>query len=469
MITRQLLSVAAAEPTGDPALLWRAAGRLGISRPALEPVESAGLIEVDSRVRFRHPLFRSAVYRAAAPEDRRRVHRALAETTDEQRDPDRRAWHLAEAAEGPDENAAAELGAPPARPGGVASHRRGVPAACSRADAGSCAAGGKRAGRRPDKPPGRRARPAERLAGDRGDGPLDDLQNARLHLVRAQLAFFLSRGKDASPLLLSAAKRLESLDVDFARETYLEAMAAAMFAGRLASPGGGTLDGARAAIAGPRPSQRPRVADLILDGLAALHTEGYSAGAPTLHRTLVGLLRAYPERTSSLAVAGGAFRPYTCGMRALGVLSKRHVFLAREAGALSELPLALSSRIFVHLFTGELGIARALVEELNSVTEVIGSDLAPYGAIGLAAFEGLEERAQALLDVTNADARRRGQGVGISVTQWATALLGTDPGLGRYEEALSAAPAGERLPRRPRHVELGNGRADRGRSPKRDA
>jgi DNA-binding CsgD family transcriptional regulator len=437
---QRLLLVAAAEATGDPALLWRAAGRLGISRPVLEPAGSAGLIEVDGRVRFRHPLVRSAVYRAALPAERRHVHEALAESTDAQVDPDRRAWHLAEAADRPDENVAAEL----ERAAGRAQARGGLAAAAAFRQRAVALT----------QDPARRAQgalaaaqtslqagafgAAERLVDIAAMGPLDDLQKARLDLVRAQLAFVSSRGNDASPLLLEAAKRLESLDVELARETYLEAMAAAMFAGRLASPGGGTADIARAAHAGPRPSRRPQVADLLLDGLAALHSEGYAAGVPTLQCALVGFTQGLPgaEELRLLWLACVSALHLWDDER-WDVLSTRHVDLAREAGALSELPLALSSRIYLHLFTGELPAARALVEEVNSVTEVTGSDLTPYGAIGLAAFTGREERAQALLDASNADAERRGEGVGISVTSWAKALLNN--GLGRYGEALRAA------------------------------
>jgi DNA-binding CsgD family transcriptional regulator len=438
--TQWLLLVAAAEPTGDPALLWRAATRLGITRQVLGPAEAAGLIEVDSWVRFRHPLVRSAVYQAASPSYRRRVHEALAASTDTRVDPDRRAWHLAEAASGPDENVASELERAAARAqahGGLAAAaaflQRAValtqdPARCAQralvAAQTSLRAGVFDA--------------AERLVGTAAMGPLDNLHNARLGLVRAQLAFVSSRGNDASPLLLEAAKRLESLDVDLARETYLEAMAAAMFAGRLASSGGGTPDIARAAHARPRPSRPPQVADLLLDGLAALHSEGYSAGVPTLQRALVGFSQGLPGagelRLLWLACVSAL---HLWDDECWGVLSGRHVFLSREAGALSELPLALSSRVYMHLFMGELAAARALVEEMNSAMEVTGSDLTPYGAIGLAAFEGREEMAQALLDPSNADAERRGEGIGISVTHWGKAMLYN--GLGRHQEALGAA------------------------------
>jgi hypothetical protein len=371
----------------------------------------------------------------------------LAESTDAQVDPDRRAWHLAEAADGPDENVAAEL----ERAAGRAQARGGLAAAAAFLQRAVALT----------RDPARRAQSAlaaaqtslhagaldaaERMVEIAAMGPLDDLQNARLYLVRAQLAFVLSRGNDASPLLLAAAKRLESLDFELARETYLEAMSAAMFAGRFASPGGGTPDVARAAHAAPRPTQRPRVADLFLDGLAALHSQGYSAGAPTLQRALVGFTQALGEaeelRLLWLACVSAL---HLWDDERWNVLSKRHVHLAREAGALSELPLALSSRIYMHLFTGELDAARVLVEEVNSVMEVTGSDLTPYGAVGLAAFEGREEKAQALLDASNADAERRGEGVGISVTHWALALLNN--GLGRHEEALSAAQQASAFP-----------------------
>src|ERR1700727_3170047 len=276
--TQRLLWVAAAEATGDPLLLWRAAARLGITHPLLEPAKSVGLIEVDSRVRFRPPLVRSAVYRVASPSERRQVHEALAESTDAQVDPDRRAWPLAEAADGPDENVAAEL----EWAAGRAQARGGLAAAAAflqRAVALTQA-------------PARRAQralgaartslqagafdAAEQLVGIGAMGPLDDLHKGRLDLVRAQLAFVSRRGNDASPLLLEAAQRLESLDVELARETYLEAMAAAMFAGRLASPGGGTPDIARAAHAGRRPSRRLQLADLLLVCLGAIHREGES-------------------------------------------------------------------------------------------------------------------------------------------------------------------------------------------------
>src|SRR5882724_8387311 len=279
--TRRLLLLAAAEPVGDPALMWRAAQRLGIGVEASDAAESEGLLEFGPRVTFRHPLVRSAIYRGASREERRSVHRALAEATDPDADPDRRAWHRAQAAPEPDEEVAADL----ERSAGRAQSRGGLAAAAAfleraarltpnlarRGERALVAAQAKHQAGAPDAALGL-------LATTQG-GPLDDLQRARVDLLRAQIAFAVNRGRDAPPLLLTAAKRLEPLDVGLARETYLDALQAAMFVGRLAS-GGGLLEVAQAARGAPPPLRSPRPADLLLDGLARLITEGHPAGAP---------------------------------------------------------------------------------------------------------------------------------------------------------------------------------------------
>jgi hypothetical protein len=278
---RQLLLVAAAEPTGDPALLWRAAERLGVTGQGLAPAESAGLLAAGPRVRFRHPLVRSAVYRAASPEERRRVHRALAEATDPEVDPDRRAWHLAEAAAGPDEDVAAEL----ERAAGRAQARGGLAAAAAflerasdltpepvrRAQRALAAAQTKyEAGALED---------AVALLATAESGTLDDLERARVHLLRGQIAFAARRGSDAPPLLLSAARELDAVDPSLARATYLDALTAALFAGRLAI-GSSALEVARAALAVRSSPQPPRAWDLLLNGLALQITDG----RPVEHR-----------------------------------------------------------------------------------------------------------------------------------------------------------------------------------------
>src|SRR5215216_148456 len=293
--TQRLLLVAAAEPLGDPALLWHAAERLGITGTAREPAESAGLIEVDGRVRFRHPLVRSAVYRAASAEQRRRVHRALAAATDAETDPDRRAWHLAEATAGPDKDVASEL----ERAAGRAQSRGGLAAAAAFLQ--------RAAALTPER--GRSAQRAlaaaqakyeagaldEALAllGTAETGAVGDLQRARVRLLRAQIAFAAQRGGDAPRLLLEAARELEAVDPDRARITYLEALEAALFAGRLAR-GADVVEVSKAALASPAPRRPPRPTDLLLRGMATLPIDGHAAAAPILKAAL----RAFREERS---------------------------------------------------------------------------------------------------------------------------------------------------------------------------
>ena len=285
--TQRLLLTAAAEPLGDASLLWRTAERLGIAADAVAPAEDAGLIELGARVRFRHPLVRSAAYRAASVPHRQEVHRALAEATDPEADPDRRAWHRAHAAAGPDEAVASEL----ERSAERAQGRGGIAAAAAflqrateltpdparRAARALAAAQAKFEAGAPDT--------AAELLATAELGPLEELQRARVDLLHARIALAMNRGRDAPPLLLSAAEHLAPLDTRLARETYLEALEAAMFAGRLGRAGG-VRDAAEAARAAPRAAQPPRPVDLLLDGLATRFTEGYAAGVPLLQRAL---------------------------------------------------------------------------------------------------------------------------------------------------------------------------------------
>jgi DNA-binding CsgD family transcriptional regulator len=436
---RLLLLLAAADPTGDPGLIWRAAARLGIGTEAAAPVADAGLAEFDVRVRFRHPLARSAAYRSAPTHDRQAAHRALAAVTDPQLDPDRRAWHRAQAASGPDEDVAAEL----ERSAGRARARGGMAAAAAflkqaamltldpvhRADRALAAAQSKIQAGVFDV--------ARDLLAMAESGPLTDFQQASVDVMRAQVAFITSRGGDASALLLRAARRLEPIDVDLSRATYLDALLAAIFAGRLASPGGDVLDVARAAGAAPPPRYPPRAPDLLLDGTAAALHVGFAAGVPSLRRALTdfgaGMSTEEELHWMYLAVIT-ALRLWDDDRWEL--LSARYVQLARETGALSELPLALLSRVYMLLFAGDLTAVASLIAELRTVKEAIGSSLAPYGAFGLAALRGDEAGASALIDATIEDVTRRGEGVGITFAQWANALLHN--GLGHYETAVVA-------------------------------
>ena len=300
---RRLLLVAAAEPVGDPLLVWRAAERLGLGVWSPAATEAEGLIEIGERVKFRHPLVRSAVYRSAAPEERRAVHLALAEVTDPEIDADRRAWHLASAAAGPDEEIALEL----EHSAGRAQARGGLAAAAAflqrsvaltrdptqRADRALAAAGANLHAGAFD--------PAVGLLAAAEAGPLDEMQRARVDLLRGQIAFASSVGNDAPPLLLTAARRLEPLDAALARETYLDAWGAALFAGRLAAAGG-LVEVSRAARSGPPAPDPPRPSDLLLAGLATLVTDGRAAAAPMLGRAS----RAFAAETPAADNSAGA-------------------------------------------------------------------------------------------------------------------------------------------------------------------
>lgn len=437
--TRRLLVLAAADPTGDPALVWRAAGHLGIGVDAALPAREAGLWEYATRVRFRHPLVRSAAYQSASPEQRRQVHRALAEATDGQLDPDRRAWHRAHAAQGPDEDVAVEL----QRSSGRAQARGGMAAAAAFLERATILTS--TADKRVD-----RALAAAWLKLQAGEGngaadllsaaevgPLNDTQQARVDLLRAHLAFVTSRGSDAPPLLLKAAGRLKSVDPNLSRATYLEAFSAALFAGRLAV-GADVLEVARAAAMAPPSAEASRAPDLLLDGLVAHYNEGYPRCLPLLHRAVqsfgTGMSSEAELRWSWLASIAAI---HIWDDQRWDSLSARHVQLARANGVLSELPLALSSRVFMLLFVGDLAAGEALVEEAQVAIDATGNKLAPYGRLGLAAMRGSRAEVYELTEATVPDVTLRGEGIGITVAGWATAVLNN--GHGDYAKALTAA------------------------------
>jgi DNA-binding CsgD family transcriptional regulator len=438
--TRRLLLLAAVEPLGDPVLLWRAADRLGIAVEAADAAESEGLLEIGARVTFRHPLERSAIYRSASRRERREVHHALAEATDPQLDPDRRAWHLAQSASGPDEDVASELEHSAAR----AQARGGLAAAAAFLERSATLT--PEPARRAERALGAAQVTAQagafdaalRLLATADAGPLEELQRARSGLLRGQIAFASNRGRDAPPLLLTAAKRLEPLDVELARETYLEALSAAAYAGRLAT-GGDLREAAEAARAAPRASPPLGADDLLLDGLALLITEGLEAAAPTLKDAL-------KEFGSERVSAEEAVRWFWLAVPAAQILwddkswdllSTRHVQLARDAGALSVLPMALTQSAGMHLFEGNFAAAATLVDEAGTITEATGIQLAPYAPLALAAFRGHEREASELIEATTRDLVDRGEGAGLTFVQWASSVLYN--GLGRYDDALAAA------------------------------
>ena len=437
--TRLLLLVAAAEPVGDPVLVWRAAAELGIGPDAAAPAAAAGLVDFGAQVRFGHPLVRSAVKGTAAPEERQRVHRALAEATDGDIDPDRRAWHRAHATAGLDEDVAAELersaGRARARGGlaaGAAFHERAAeltPDPKRRAQRGLLAAKSKHQAGANDA--------ALRLLAVAKAGPLDELEQARAQLLHAQITFAMTRGRDAPPLLLGAAKRLEPLDPRLARETYLEAFAAALSADRLAR--GGDAREVAAAVLGANWEPSTRACDLLLDGLALLTCQGYAAGAPALKVALRAFRDARLSEEDELRwlwLAGRIARALADD-EAWDELTARHLELARRAGAFSALPVALTDRVLVELFSGRIGVAMSLAAESDAVVEATGSHVALRTAIVVANWRGREAEAVELIDARRQDVLRRGEGLWLAANDWGSAIRYN--GLGRYEEALAAA------------------------------
>jgi DNA-binding CsgD family transcriptional regulator len=437
--SRRELLAAAAEPLGDPTLLWRATVELGIPMEATQPLESGGLLTLGPRVIFRHPLLRSAVYGAAPDSERRKVHRALAAATDPASDPDRRAWHLAHGAEGPDEGVAQDLERSATR----ARARGGLPATAAflekaalltldsaqRAKRALAAASAKHEAGDPSA--------ALRLLVAAERGPLDDLQLARLERLRARLAFALRRGRDAPELLLRAGQRLEPLEPALSRETYLEALAAAVFSGRLGT--GHAIGEVAKAVKGGPPAPRPSgPIDLLLDGLVIRFTDGYSAAIGPLRQTL----EAFREAGSSDETT----RWLWLACRVAGdlwddemwhVLTTREVQLARDAGALTVLPYALTYRAIVDVHAGDFAAASTLIEEADAIATVTGNPPLAYTSLALAGWRGQEDRALQLFEVACQDARRRGEGISITTASFAAAVLYN--GLGRYNEALPAA------------------------------
>ncbi|HET9974590.1 MAG TPA: AAA family ATPase [Streptosporangiaceae bacterium] len=443
--TRRLLLAAAAEPTGEAGLLWRAAGRLGVGVDAAAPAEAAGLIELGARVRFRHPLLRAAAYRAAAAPDRREVHGALAEATDPDADPDRRAWHRACAAAGPDEAVAAELERSAARAhsrGGVAAAaaflRRSAELTPDTGRRGTRALAAARATFAAGAP-----RTAHELLAMAELGWLDEFQRAELARLRAQMALAEWRGSDAPRLLLDAAKKLEPLDSGLTRETYLEALGAAIFAGRL-DCGLSVREAAEAARTAPPARQPPRPVDLLLDGVATRLTEGYAAGVPPLRRALDALRqdgRGEAGVTGWLwlacPVAPEPIAPELWDDAAWHELTARAVGLAREAGALGVLPVALTYRAGVHVHAGEFSAAAGLIEEAEAITAATGGAPLRHASLMLAAWRGEEARTLELTGASVQDATARGEGRALGLAGYVTAVLYN--GLGGYQAALAGA------------------------------
>jgi DNA-binding CsgD family transcriptional regulator len=437
--TRRLLLIAAADPLGDAGLVWRAAAQLGVDAEAAEPAIDDGLVELGTRVLFRHPLGRSVVYTSALLHDRRLVHDALAQVTDAQHDPDRHAWHRAHAAAGPDDAVAAELEGSAGR----AQARGGLAAAAAfleraamltldpekRAERALSAASIQVQAAAFDA-----ARDLLSLAKAQA---LNDFQQARIELIEAQLAFAIDRRGDAPHLLLKAAQRLESIDAGLARSTYLQAMVAVFF-GDDATRRAVGFQVAQAAAAAPRPAGTPSATDLLLDGFAALYTQGYAAGAPILRTALDQFAAAMSPEIE----LHGLFLPSMLAAQHLWdhdrwqLLSDRHLEHARSLGAFSELPMALSSKVLCLGFAGELSAAAALSQEVQAAVQATGSSLGTYGALLVAGMRGRPGEVSDLIDDVSSDPDRR-DWFEITMADLSSAMANN--AVGNYQEVMAAA------------------------------
>ena len=440
--TRRLLQLAAAEPADDPVLVRRAAERLGIDVQAAAPAVEAGLVEIGARMRFWHPLVRSAAYRSASVQDRQLVHGALAEVTDPAADPDRRAWHQAHASTGPDEDVAAEL----EHSAGRAQARGGLAAAAAFLERAALLT--PETGRRAQRllAAAQAKRDAGALDAALGllvaveAGPLDALQGAEVEHLRGQIALEQRRGSDAARLLLSAARHLEPLNPGLARETHLEALwEAAMLDG----PGdaGEAAEAARAAPSGAGP---PRAVDVLLDAFALRLIEGHAAAAPALTRALEMVLTldvGTDDVGRWLWLAGGRVSQIIAlelwDAESWHALASRQARFARGAGALVHLQFALNYLARTHILAGELATAAQLIEEDRLIAEATGNPPVAHNAMMLAAWRGQEREASELIEATGPETTARGLGRLVSFAAYARSVLYN--GFGRYDAARDAA------------------------------
>ncbi|MEV4808788.1 ATP-binding protein [Micromonospora avicenniae] len=440
--TRLLLLIAAAEPVGDPALVWRAAGRLGVSIATALSSGTGGLLSFDVRVTFRHPLVRSAVYRSAREADRRAVHLALAEVTDPQVDPDRRAWHLASAAAAPDESIAAEL----ERSAHRAQARGGLAAAAAflqrsvaltintgrRAERAVAAADvSLRAG---DLDAARRfVDIAERDA-------QSEFLRARAHLVRSHITFAAGFNNEAPPMLLTAAQRLEPFDMNLARETHLLAWGTAAL---IAADGGSLMAISKAMRALPSADGTPRPIDLVLAGYALLVTDGRAVAIPTLRQAMAALADYSVQDLLKWGWVAAGVTATLWDDQAMYETYSRAVDEVRAAGALTELPIYLASLGIATSWTGDFATAAAIVAEADAVATATGIPIAQHTKLLLTAMQGKELEASELIAATIDWAGADGQLMGVTSANWAAAVLYN--GLARYEQAMAAAQASTQI------------------------
>ncbi|MEU7898253.1 AAA family ATPase [Nonomuraea sp. NPDC049152] len=422
---RLLLTVAAAEPVGDPALLWRAAELLGLDATSAAPAQASALIEFGTRIRFCHPLARSAVYRSAGLEERRRAHHALAASTDPVADPDRLAWHRAQASAGPDEDVAAELERSAAR----AQARGGVAAAAAflersaaltltpdlRVERVLAAAQAKLAVGAFDV--------AAELLTTAETGPLDQPQHARIDLLRGRLSFARHRGSGgALTHLLRAADRLAGSDPAWSRACYLDALEMGVLIGGT----GAIADAARAAPPAPQP---PSSADAVLDGLVRLSTEGHQAAAAVLRPIIATIDDDVWTRRPSL---GFLLSVEMWDFEALIGIADRVVEAGRESGSFHSLPIGLAMLATASAHAGHFGQAMEMISEEEAIAEATGAAPLVYPRLHLAALRGRRQEATELFETVLAASQR----MSLSV-RWAAAVLNN--GLADYPAALHSA------------------------------
>lgn len=443
--TRRLLLTAAAEPLGDATILWRAARLLGLDAAAATAAEETGLIEFGARVRFSHPLVRAVAYRMVSDGERQEVHRALAEATDPAIDPDRRAWHSARATSAPDESIAAEL----ERSAERAQARGGLVAASALLELSA----------RLTPDPTRRARrqlaaawlkrdagafePALALSAAVEGGPSDPLRTAEVEHLRGQIAFDQRRGADAARLLLDAARHLEPLDADLARETYLDALAAALWASGPDAPDV-LAQVAQAARTAPPAGEPSRAVDVVLDALAVRLTDGYAAAAPLLTQALAAVrnIDDGAENVGRLLQLGGnrvsaIIATEVWDFESGHALAEHQVQLARDRGALVHLQFALNVLASSEMLAGDFASAAALIEEDRVVAQATGNPPIAYTAMLLAAFRGHEAAATALIAGSKDEVWSLGQGRIMTFADYASAVLNN--GLGLHDVARDAA------------------------------
>ena len=395
--TQRLMLLAAADPTGDATLLWRAAPTLSLGHDAAAAADAQELLQIGSQVRFRHPLVRSAAYAAGSPEDRRVAHLTLAAATDAQADPERRVWHLAAAATGPDEEVAAALEQAAVK----TQARAGLAAAAAflQRSVALTAEPGRRADRAlaaalANLHAGTFDAALGLLAQARADA-IDDLQRARAEQLRGQVEWASVAGREAPVLLLQAARRLESLDVGLARETYLYAWVASSVAGPLTGPGGLLLEVSRAGRAAPPPAGAPRPCDLLLDGLTTMVIQGRAAAEPALRRAVDAFLgdQVSGEEWLQWGILAQMATMAVWDFDSWVEMSTRHVELARASGALGPLSIALNGRGEVATLCGDFETATSLAAEKDVVNEVTGIRLASTCDLLLAGYRaGLRKR-----------------------------------------------------------------------------